>query len=113
MDQGGHLGEQSFANLAAQQAPRRGQNDELGEDVEEVHLAFIAPLGEVNLRLLDHHAHVLAEAVGLERTGEEPELLGAGGVVNVEDDTLAKGWHVELVHLLLGHLRVPRLEEVL
>ena len=113
VNEGGHLGEERLADLAAQEAPGRGEHDELGEGVEEVHLALVAPLGEVVLSLLDHHAHVLSESVGLERVGEEPELLRAGDVVHVEDDTLAEGWHVELVHLLLGHLRVPRLEEVL
>ena len=44
--------------------------------------------------------------------GKEPELLGTDGMVNVKDDALAKRWHVELIHLLLRHLVVGRLERI-
>ena len=106
------LREQRLANLPAEEAPRRREDDELGERVEQVHLSRLAPLPEVILRLLDHHPDVRAKAVGLERVREEPELLRARQVVDVEDDALAERRDVELVHLLLRHVRVSRLEKV-
>ena len=113
VDEVGHLGEEGLADLSSEEASGRGEDDEFGEGVEEVHLAGLAPLAEVVFRLLDHHTDVLAETVGLEGVGEEAKLLGTGLMVDVEDDALAEGGDVEFVNLLLAHLRVLRLEEVL
>mmetsp|Transcript_29587 Transcript_29587/g.49738 ORF Transcript_29587/g.49738 Transcript_29587/m.49738 type:complete len:338 (+) Transcript_29587:639-1652(+) len=103
---------QLLAHLFTHQTAASREDDEIRELLQKIHFAFIAPLVEESLRLHDHHAHVRAHAVLLERLRKEAELLDAYFVVDVEHDALAKGRHVEFVHLLLAHFQIVRLKEM-
>mmetsp|Transcript_9836 Transcript_9836/g.24288 ORF Transcript_9836/g.24288 Transcript_9836/m.24288 type:complete len:226 (+) Transcript_9836:1574-2251(+) len=113
MHQRCYLSEERLADFAAQQAAAGGEYDELGQRIEKVNLALVTPFSEEVLCLLNHHPHVLAQAVGFKRVRKEPELFGARVVVHVEHHALSEGGHVELVHFLLAHLRVLGFEEML
>lgn len=52
-----------------------------------------------HLRLCCKHWHILLEPVLLQGLREEPKLLRAHFLVNIVHHTLAKGGHVEVVHL--------------
>lgn len=95
-----------------EQRSRRGHHRQLSQRVLQVHHSLVAPAREVFARLGDELRHVERQSGGLERVGEEAELLGPRLVVDVEDDARAEGRDVELVDLLLGHLVVVGLEEV-
>ena len=53
-----HLGKQILANFSPEQTSTRGQNDQLAQRVQQIHLAFVSPLLEKRIRLFHHHPDV-------------------------------------------------------
>lgn len=52
-----------------------------------------------HLCLCCKHGHILLQPVLLQSLCEEPELLCADFLVHIINNTLAKGWYVEVVYL--------------
>ena len=108
-----HLGKQILSNLSPEQAPARGQNDQLAQRVQQIHLPFVSPLLEERVCFFHHHPDVRSQAFALQRIREESKLFRSRLVIDVEHNPFPERRHVKFVHFFLRHFHVFRFEEKL
>ncbi len=111
VEQMGEVARETRAELGAHQASARDEHGQLVEGREEVHLALVAPRGDVGLRLLLHDARVGAQPIVAQRGKEQSHLLVHHLRARVVHDAFAEDRHREPVDLARAQPVLGRAED--
>mmetsp|Transcript_57311 Transcript_57311/g.78134 ORF Transcript_57311/g.78134 Transcript_57311/m.78134 type:complete len:348 (+) Transcript_57311:1967-3010(+) len=106
------LRRQVLPNFRAHEAGRGGHDDELREDLAELHGPLVAPGEEVVLGLLDHLGHHRLQALRVHRVDKHLHLLLPFDERRVVHNALPKYGDSELVHGRLIENLVFRFDEL-